>query len=88
MLSGTFDDTRKLTRAFAFSFPQLCDKALVLDMTQIDCFSAERFSRSLKTLLETPKMVPVGVNVSVNTARLGDLGVRVQTKVDISQPAS
>lgn len=72
----------------SFFFPQLCKKVLVLDMTQMDCFAAERFPNALKTMLENPKVVPVGVNVSVDTASLADLGVHVKTRVDMRQQAN
>lgn len=76
------DDTGWLTGVYPPPPSRLCDKILVLDLAQIDCFIEERYPKPLQNLLETPKPVFLGVNVSVDMARPSESKVDVNTRME------
>jgi len=53
----------------------------------MDCFSAERFPKALKQLLQNPKLVAVAVNISADAPRLRALGVNLKNMVEIMEMA-
>ena len=82
-------DTCEVTRTLQLSFPASVSltKATVLCLSKMGAISAETFPTGLKSLLELPTIVPVGVNVGVDIARISKFGVKFTRFKDLSAMA-
>ena len=83
---NNLDETRDWTRVISLCFPErVYSKVIVLDLSQMNCFSKEEFPTALRQLLEHPKLIPVAVNISFDATRLEALGVRFERRVELME---
>jgi hypothetical protein len=82
-------DSSELTRTLALSFPaSICESpAVVINLSRMGVFEMEQFPVSLKSLLELPAIIPVGVQVGNDISRLAKLGVKMTTFRDDAEIA-
>jgi hypothetical protein len=82
------DGTRDITRTVQISFPKEIDeKVRVLNFTAMGVFTPDNFPNAVKQLLELPKIMLVGVNVSGDVDRLRNLGVGIKKSLDVGELA-
>ena len=82
-------DTCSITRTLQLSFPESVShhKAIVLCLSKMGAITAHTFPTHLKSLLSLPTIIPVGVNVVVDVARIAKLGVKFTRFKDLSSMA-
>jgi hypothetical protein len=79
------DGTHELTRAVQIYFlDDVSSTAAFFNLGKMQAFLPDAFPRDLKRLLELENLVPVGVNIPIDIARLRKLGVNIKHWIDIS----
>ena len=70
------DKTRAIDRTLHLAFPSnITAQAVVVKLDKMGARTKQAFPRELKRLLELPKLVPRGIDISCDVNRLQQLGV-------------
>lgn len=74
-LNGTHDITRLLSLAMPTLLSVL---PVAINLGRLCAFTPETFPEPLRALLQRPRLVPVGINIAGDIARLAKLGVHIR----------